>query len=505
MQGSAPLRAALYRRISETDDEFDKVDNQLSVLRPFCAKNNYEVVADYCDDGISAWRDDVTRPQWQQLLSDIPKRRFDVIVATFENRLTRQTIEKVELLGLCKAAAVSWHTLHDGKVDPASDDQSILAILKGWQSQAEIGNRIKAQKQRFDAERAKGNPLWGVRPFGFMEDRKTHHPTEAAEVRWAYEQVLKGKTLYSIMADWRNREIATTRGKEWSYATIQQLLRRESNIGMWKGQRMSWDPLVDEATFNAVQALLKRPERAVTRVREPRWLLAGIAMCGTCGAPLRSAKGSDRKSSFPVYRCSSTMTTGPSLPILSEDGKRKRHGSVKCVELDKLVRSEVAAAFLFAPTNLLPGTADDFSDLQRAHAELAAVRTALDQVAEAVGDPDFPTAVLKKKAAALREQEAALEAQIHEITNRSAQSAMLMSTAEELLSGRRVSIDDAAEHKRALEVRFDTLPLHQRRTLVRALLRVTVHTGRTAERIEVWHKVATTLNADDQNAAASQA
>src|SRR5690606_12400297 len=126
--------------------------------------------------------------------------------------------------------------------------------------------------------------------------------------------------------------------------------------------------------------------------------------------------------SFPVYRCSSTMTTaGPSKPLVSEDGKRLRHGSVKCEELDRRVRSEVAAAFLFAPTDFLPGTADDRSDLQRAQTELAAVRASLDQVTEAVGDPDFQTAVLKKRAAALRDQEAALVAAVDEITNRSAQ------------------------------------------------------------------------------------
>lgn len=499
MQEDRPLRAALYCRISETDDEFDKVENQLSILRPFCTKNNYDLVAEYCDDGVSAWRDDVTRPEWQRLLGDISKGMFDVIVATFENRLTRQLGEKVELLGLCKASGVSWHTVHDGPVDPTSSDAQLLTVIKGWQAQTEISSRSKAQRQRFDAERAAGNPLWGVRPFGFQKDRKTHHPTESAEVRWAYAQVLEGKTLYSIGKDWNARGITTSRGKTWSYATIHQLLRREANVAKWNGQRMSWEPLVDEDTFNAVQALLKRPERAVSRVREPRWLLAGIATCGTCGAPLRSAKGSDRKATYPVYRCSSTTTTpGPSAPIIGEDGKRKRHGSVKCDELDKRVRSEVAAAFLFAPRDFLPGTADDFSDLQRAHAELASIRKSLEEVAEAVGDPDFPVAVLKKKAATLRQQEAALTDQIDEIASRSAQSAMLLHTTREFLSGPRVSIDDAADRKAELEAQFASLPLHHQRTLVKALLDVQVETGRTPARLKITHKIAVSLNPEGE-------
>jgi site-specific DNA recombinase len=502
MQGDGLPRAALYRRISQTDDEFDKVENQLALLRQFCA-GKYEIVADYCDDGISAWREDVVRPQWQRLLLDVAAGKFDVIVATFENRLTRQMAEKVQLVGVCKTSGAFWHTLHEGRVDPSSDDEVLLAYIKGWQGQSEISNRTKAQRQRFDAEHAAGNPLWGVRPFGFVDDKegrkakqpfRTPHPTESPEVRWAYAQILEGKTLYSIMKDWNDRGVTTTRGNRWSYATLQQLLRRESNVGSYNGTPMNWEPLVSRDTFDAVRALLKRPERAATRVREPRWLMAGIARCGTCGAALRSAKGSDRRASWPVYRCSSTMSSGGGK---QEEGSapRLRHSSIKCAELDVCVRSAVASAFLFAPTSMLPGTAEDTAGLHRAQEELSAVRAALGEVAEAVGDPDFPVAVLKKKAAGLRERETQLVGEVESIVTRSAQSAMLMASSENLLRpGRRISIDALAEQKGRLEHRFDALPLEHRRTLVRALLRVTVHPGRRPERVELRHLVATSLN-----------
>ena len=511
----------MYRRISETDEEFDKVENQESVLREFCAKQGYAIVADYFDDGLSAWRDDVYRPAWHELLKAIPSGRFDVVVATFENRLTRQTSEKVELLGVCRVAGVTWHTVHNGMVDPTSSDQSLLAIIKGWQAETEVSDRIKAQKQRFDAQRAAGLPLWGGRPFGFHLDRRTHfHGTaenpvdEAAEVVWAYEQVAAGATIYSVIKSWNARGIHTTSvDKEggrrmWSYASLQQLLKRPRNAALMEvdgaidyGIECQWEPLVDRGLWELVRAKVTKDPADVRRQFEPKWLLAGIARCGLCSQPLRSAVGSDRKTSFPVYRCKRSML--PAIPPeFYPNGKKIRHASAKSVILDKLARDAVVAAFMFAPGELLPSETGSTSDLRRVQVELQRVKEKLIEVTEELDDDSSPfdRSTLRAKAEKHRQRAEELDADIARIIKADANSAMMIESRSAMFRSGRVSFEDAATLMSELEERFDSLPLLQRRRLVLNLLDVVVYPGRKSDRFVIWHKVATSLNAEGDEA-----
>jgi site-specific DNA recombinase len=95
MQGRSKS-AAIYCRISETDDKVDKVDIQERSCRAHAKKHGYSVAQVYVDDGISGYSGK-RRPDFQQMLTDVDSGKFDVIVATFEDRLSRQPREKLVL------------------------------------------------------------------------------------------------------------------------------------------------------------------------------------------------------------------------------------------------------------------------------------------------------------------------------------------------------------------------------------------------------------------------
>ena len=84
-------RAAIYVRISETDAQFDKAASQEALCRTFAQRNGYDVVQVYVDDGISGYKFK-GRPEFLRLLTDAEAGRFDVLVATFEDRLSRQPV-----------------------------------------------------------------------------------------------------------------------------------------------------------------------------------------------------------------------------------------------------------------------------------------------------------------------------------------------------------------------------------------------------------------------------
>jgi hypothetical protein len=68
-----------------------------------------------------------------------------------------------------------------------------------------------------------------------------------------------------------------------------------------------WPPILDEATWRGVCAVLGDPGRRTNTTVARRWLLSGLAVCGVCGDPVKSfAAGTSRgRTTKPVYTCRS--------------------------------------------------------------------------------------------------------------------------------------------------------------------------------------------------------
>lgn len=497
MTGEAP-RAGIYTRISKNNPKVPKVEDQAADGYALAKAQGYQVVEGcvYTDNGISAstFKD---RPGWANMLADIEAGKLDVLIAVEEERFSRQPMEKEFLAAACAGHGVTWHTVRGGLVDPASADGEFMSALRASLGRLEVRKKAERQRAANQHRRERGEPLSGTRPFGFEKDRITHRPDEATEVRYAYATVLSGGSLYSIIKDWNARGVLTSRqrdriasGREpqsvgWSYATLQQVLKRPRNAALIEegGQTRDdltavWKPLVSREEWQAVRDILSDPQRRISPNREPRWLCAGIARCGTCGDVMRSGRGSGPRGSFPIYRCASKLRA-------SSDGRR--HASIQTVELDLMVIEAVVSSFLFGVSSDLPSERADVAELTRLHVRQSEVRQGLADLADLIGTPGFSRATTAKRGRELAAEGEEIEAKIAERARRSAHAAMLVESQAALFKGNRVSIRDAAELKVDLAHRFESLKLDQQRTLVRSLLQVTVNTGRTTERVDIVH------------------
>ena len=79
-------KVAVYARVS-TDHQ--TVENQLQVLREVAEKNDYEIVCEYIDSGISGAKGRDKRPQFDALIKDAVRRKFDLIMCWDISRLGR--------------------------------------------------------------------------------------------------------------------------------------------------------------------------------------------------------------------------------------------------------------------------------------------------------------------------------------------------------------------------------------------------------------------------------
>jgi len=79
-------KAAIYLRVStDVQDE----ENQLKDCRDLCESEGWEIVEIFRDHGISAYKD-IDRPDFNRMIKDARKKRFDHIVVFSLDRFSRQ-------------------------------------------------------------------------------------------------------------------------------------------------------------------------------------------------------------------------------------------------------------------------------------------------------------------------------------------------------------------------------------------------------------------------------
>lgn len=505
MQSVKGRRAGIYCRISVAQEGRDKVGSQERSCRKLAADHEYQVVRVYVDDGISA-STDARRPGWEQLLNDVAKGELDVLLAVEESRFARQVMAKEHLQLACIAGGVEWHTLSEGKVDPASADGQLSSGLRTLMARHEVQRKSERQRRANADRRSRGEPIGGPRIFGFEPDRIAHRPEEARELLWAYEHIADGGTVYSVLRSWRDRGIKTASNYRkpdkandtWSHQSIRQVLLNPRNAAIYThrgvelpGVTAVWKPIVSRELYTTVRAMLTDPSRRITDQREPRWLLAGIAVCGVCGAPMRSSRGSSRGKTWPVYRCTSKHS--------APDDKR-RHAAITASVLDALARAAVVNAFIFGSSSMTHVADPDVAEARRLRARQAEIRGELDVAVQQLvrAKSAGSRAAAQRMVDALEAEELSIGDRLDEIERQSARAALLSASRTGLLGPGRVDMARVAEAKLDLAQRFDKLPLAKRRTLVREFVEVVVNPGRGTGRVDILHLRVPSLSQDDE-------
>jgi len=481
-------RAALYARISEKDEKFDKVELQLKRLTKLAKDNGYLVVDEWTDEK-SGWSG-VTRKGWLDLLAGVAAKKYDVVLAVAEDRFSRNSQEKIGFQVECAKAGVTWHTISGGIVNPKDASGGLLGTITGAIAEYESNIKSLRLKARFEDETSKGNPLWGTRPFGYKLNRLELEPTEAVELKKAYRTILSGGSIYGIIKDWNERGVRTSTGRSWSYATVQQMLRRPRNAGIvmrhdvpQNDVQAAWETIVSPQDWQAVMDILSDSKRRTAPGRKQSHLSAGLIKCGVCGGVMRSASVKLKGVVTPIYKCSAKMN----VQALGE-----RHTSIQTNLLDPMIREAVVSAFVFGPEEAVPGL--DAPDTDPLEASLSAVRGARARIVKLVASDLIDEGDAAKELGELKAKEAGIVEQLAELARSNAQASMAVDLRKGLWSTKRVSFDQVAKAKVALRERFDGLDLDKKRELVRQHLDVTIYPGRSADRVKIHYKRAAALN-----------
>jgi site-specific DNA recombinase len=274
--------------------------------------------------------------------------RADGVVILDPDRLSRNPAHQLVLLSEWRNhLGLDVVFLEDGFDD--SDTGVLLQFVNSWGSHKEhkdITRRINRGKNwRLNDLHL---PLVGRRPpFGWLlEDRTIDKvlkrkaalvldPDTSPIRRRLIDEALAGKPLRQIASELTADRIATPSGKAvpWRPSTISQMLRdpiqkgepfsRKTETLMREGHKVNvrrpregWVPVADGTPslctaeeYEDIQKLLEdNKARALRNNKHPDvFLLRGHVFCGYCGKQMTCTWGHNKKTPFPIYRCTATM------------------------------------------------------------------------------------------------------------------------------------------------------------------------------------------------------
>lgn len=466
---------AIYLRISQDDARTGlAVERQREDCRRIARERGWTVYREYTDNAISASKRDVRRPAYDQMVADYALGKFAAIVTYDLDRLTRQPSQLEDWIAAAEETGLMLTTAN-GEADLSTDNGRLFARIKASVARAEIERKGARQKRANEQRIEKGLPTPGRRRYGYETDGVTVREAEAAIVRRLFDHVASGGSLRSAVG-WLTAEgIDPAPGRTWTARRIKDTLLNPVYTGQVRrrGEAIASDavaPIVSAKLAAEVAAILTDPSRTTSPGPKPKHLLSGLMSCGVCGSTMYYMRG---------YMCRVDTS----------------HVFIKAEIAERYVLDAVASALL-AGGELFQTTPEalTITDLTKRH------QLNGDRVREILADRDeglIPANVARSRLVELKAERESIEAELARIRSERSASNSLAAIAAELLDAPEVDVTGWNARKAALLEHFDGLDLDRRREILRALVDVTVDSGRdVTQRVHIEHKLATTLNPD---------
>ena len=142
-------RIALYTRVS-TDQQ--TTENQRRELIAVAERNGWEIVAEFCDEGISGAKGRDQRPAFDALMKAIARREIDLVASWAVDRLGRSLQDLIGFLNEINAKGVDLY-LHQQALDTSTPSGramfGMLSVFADFEREM-IRSRIKAGLARSD-------------------------------------------------------------------------------------------------------------------------------------------------------------------------------------------------------------------------------------------------------------------------------------------------------------------------------------------------------------------
>lgn len=175
------MKVALYARVSTSHQD---AQNQLSQMRRYCEKQEFEVFREYVDV-ISG--KETSRPDWDAMFSDAHKGLFDMVVFWDLSRFSRSgTLYTLQKLKELENLRITWHSYNEPYVSSAGQFKDVVIAV--------IASVAKAEREKI-SERTKAGLAHAKNVGKRGKDNKPRKPrSDRGRTKKGVKSVLLGET-----------------------------------------------------------------------------------------------------------------------------------------------------------------------------------------------------------------------------------------------------------------------------------------------------------------------
>lgn len=336
------FKVAMYIRLSKEDgdkQESESVTNQRNLILQYVKDNNLELFGEYIDDGVSGTTFD--RPGFNRMIKDIENHQVNMVITKDLSRLGRDYIKTgFYIESYFPENNIRYVALLDNldtfeENSTASDITPFKAVLNDMYAK-DISKKIRSVCKQ---KRENGQYISAYPPYGYVKDSTSElshllvDEYAANIVKRIFEMYVNGISTYKISSILNSENVEPPavylkmnlvhKSKDfdkWRPTSVQKILKNEVYLGkllqgktkklsykskkkidlpreLWIVEENAHEQIIDNATFDKVQEILKR--KFNTRNRNREYLLKGITYCHNCGNKLtfvtKTEKYKDKK------------------------------------------------------------------------------------------------------------------------------------------------------------------------------------------------------------------
>ena len=328
------MRCAIYTRKSTSeglDQAFNTLDAQRESCEAYVASQRHEgwivLPQRYDDGGFSGGT--LERPAMARLLADIDAGRLDCVVVYKVDRLSRSLLDFARIMQRFEDHDIHFVSVTQHFNTADSMGRLTLNILLSF---AQFEREIISERTRdkIAAARRRGQWAGGWPILGYDLDRQRHvlevNPQEAKQVRALFELYLRHQSLIGVAQaandrGWRTKAWTTAKGniiggKPFDKMRVGALLNNVAYRGKVRHHQEVYpglhEAIVDEATWQRVQAILERNTRTKGAVMRNRHgaLLKGLLRCRACDAAMIHSAANRGPRTYRYYVCTHAQKRG---------------------------------------------------------------------------------------------------------------------------------------------------------------------------------------------------
>lgn len=302
------MKAVIYARYSSHNQREESIEVQLRECHDFAERNGMLVVGEYCDKALTGKTD--KRPDFQRMIRDSAKGRFQVVITYKVNRFARNRYDSAMYKAKLKKNGV--RVVYAKETIPEGPEGILLeSMLEGYAEYYSENLRQDIlgglEENALKCKVNGGNIALGYKVGS--DQRFEIDPVTAPIVKEIFELYASGMNVTQVNAVMNERGLKTSRGNAFNKNSLRKMLRNEKYIGVYQYRDIRIEggvpAIIDRALFEEVQAMIEKTRKAPAMARtEVDYLLTTKLFCGRCGGSMIGESGTSRHGTvYHYYKC----------------------------------------------------------------------------------------------------------------------------------------------------------------------------------------------------------